>query len=109
MDPHAVLKLAGTVLAHWAALVGIASVVVHSRVPWRETAMGRHLMAYMAAIAAVFTLACIANDFGDSVWFQLLRLITFIAVPIAMTQRLVLQIRAQRVRSGEDEDAREGT
>lgn len=103
MDPHAILKLAGTVLAHWAALVGIASVVVHSRVQWRESVMGRHLMAYMAAIAAVFTLACLANDLGDSTWFQLLRLIVFIAVPIAMTQRLVLQIRAQRAGSNEDE------
>ena len=100
---HGALHLAGTMLVHWAALVGVLSVIVHARVSWRETAMGRHLMAYMTAIAAVLVLVVIANDIGDSVYFQLLRMIVFAAVPIAMTQRLVLQIRAQReVRRSDD-------
>lgn len=96
----------GTVLIHWAALVATASVVVHTRVRWRETAMGRHLMAYMTAMAVVLVLSCIANDTmppapvvttsSGSLWFQLLRLVTFVAVPAVMTQRLWLQIKIQR-------------
>jgi N-acetylglutamate synthase-like GNAT family acetyltransferase len=83
----------GTALIHWAALVGVASVVVHSRVAWRDTVMGRHLMAYMAAVAAVLVLSCVVNDVGDSAWFQAVRLVTFVAVPAVMTQRLWLQIK----------------
>jgi uncharacterized membrane protein len=85
---------AGNGLIVWAALVGTASVVVHSRVAWARTAMGRHLMAYMAVMAAV---SCIRMVLGDAWWFALLRLIVFIGVPVVMTQRLWLQIKARRV------------
>jgi hypothetical protein len=104
VDSQTLLHNLGTVLIHWAALVGVASVVMHSRVRWRETEMGRHLMAYMGAYAVVLVLSCIALDTlppappapGDSLWFQILRLVTFVAIPLVMTQRLWLQIKAQR-------------
>jgi hypothetical protein len=86
----------GSLLIFWAAAVGVASVVVHTRVDWRATAMGRHLMAYMTVIAAILVLSMIRFLFGDSWWFQLIRLAVFVGVPIVMTQRLVLQLRAQR-------------
>ena len=86
----------GTVLIHWAAAVGLLSVWAHSRVTWWHTVMGRHLMAYMGIMATVLILSCIANDIGDSWWFQLLRLVVFIGVPVVMTQRLWLQFKAQR-------------
>lgn len=86
----------GNALITWAAVVGTASVVVHARVRWRETQVGVHLMAYMAAFALVLDLSVIRLLLGDSDWFQMLRLAVFVAVPVAMTQRLWLQIRAQR-------------
>lgn len=86
----------GNVLIHWAAIVGVASVVVHARVPWQTSPMGRHLMYYMSIIAAVLVLSCIRVWFGDSWWFSTLRLLVFVGVPLVMTQRLVLQVRAQR-------------
>ena len=105
MDFQTVINLVGTGLLFWAALVGVASVVVHARVDWRATAMGRHLMGYMAALASVLVLSCIRILTGDSWWFQLLRLVAFIGIPVFMTQRLVLQLRAQRTpRSSEDKD-----
>ncbi len=87
----------GNVLIHWAAVVGAASVIVHSRVDWRASPMGRHLMFYMTAIEVVLILSCIRIDAGgDTWWFALVRLVTFIGVPLAMSQRLWLQIKAQR-------------
>jgi len=94
--PQTVLHDLGTVLIHWAALAGVLSVVAHSRVAWRDTPMGRHLMAYMSVIATVLVLSCVVNDVGDSAWFQLVRLVVFIGVPIVMTQRLWLQITIRR-------------
>jgi len=88
--------------------VGTASVVLHLRVPWWRSEMGRHLLYYMAVMALVLDLGVIRIVFGDSWWFALLRLITFIGVPAVMTQRLWLQIKAQRAsRSGSDAAAPE--
>ena len=102
------LHLLGTVLLHWAALVGVASVVVHLRVFDRHSVMSVHILGYMSAISAVLVLACIANDIGDSGWFQLLRFVVFIAVPVLMTQRLYLLVKAQRTsRHSADKDPRD--
>lgn len=90
-----ILRWIGNVLIVWAALVGTASVVVHLRVFDRRSTMSRHLLAYMTALAVVLVLSCIRILFGDTWWFALLRLVTFVAVPVFMTQRLILQIRAQ--------------
>lgn len=100
------LRLAGNILLHWAAVVGVASVVVHSRVDWRDSIMGRHLMAYMSVVAAVLVLSCIRIWTGDAWWFALLRLLVFLGVPLVMTQRLILQIRAQRAARGNDDGRR---
>lgn len=91
------MEWAGAVLITWAAVVGVASVVVHSRVPWWTTELGRHLMIYMSVIAAVLAMSAIRFFVGDAPWFQVLRFIVFIGVPLAMTQRLWLQIKAQRL------------
>lgn len=86
----------GNLLIFWSAAVGIASVAVHLRVRWWASPLGRHLLAYMTIIATVLTLSSVKIVFGDSPTFQLVRLIVFLGVPIVMTQRLVLQVRAQR-------------
>jgi hypothetical protein len=85
-----------TVLIFWGAIVGVLSVVLHARVPWRESAMGRHLMFYMAVIAAVLSLSCFRLIFTWSQeWFFVLNVVVFALVPLAMTQRLWLQWKAQ--------------
>lgn len=89
----------GNVLLICAALVCTASVVMHARVAWWRSEMGRHLMAYMAVMAATLDLGVIRSFFGDTWWFSLLRLIVFCGVPIVMVQRLWLQIKAQRATS----------
>jgi hypothetical protein len=96
-----VLRLIGDLLIYWATAVGALSVIWHARVPWRSTPMGRHLMAYMGSIAAVFLLISIRNVFGDSHWFEILRVVVFVAVPVTMTWRFWLQVKARRLDRGE--------
>ncbi len=97
MDQHqALFQLIGNGFLVWAAVAGTASVAVHLRVPWWQSVMGRHLMAYMLVFALVLDLGVVKLIVGDSGGFQLLRLITFTGVPIVMTWRLLLQIKAQR-------------
>ncbi len=97
MDQHqALFQLIGNGFLVWAALVGTASVIVHLRVPWWTSIMGRHLLAYMMVFAVVLDLGVIKLIIGDSWGFQLLRLITFTGVPVVMSWRLYLQISAQR-------------
>lgn len=83
-------------LIFWAAAVGIASVIVYSRVQWWRTQLGRHLMAYQSIVAAVLTLSSIRVYTGNTLGFELLRLVVFVGVPLVMTQRLWLLIKAQR-------------
>jgi hypothetical protein len=96
VDVEGVLRLGSVALMVWAALVGTASVIVHLRVYDPTSAVSRHLLGYMAAIAVVLDLSVLAILPGDTLWFRVIRLVAFAAVPIFMTQRLVLQIRAQR-------------
>lgn len=97
MNEHsAVFQLIGNGLVIWAALVGTASVIVHLRVFDPHSTMSRHLLVYMAAIALVLDLGVVRLAAGDSNWFQLLRLVAFVAVVLSMTQRLWLQVQAQR-------------
>lgn len=91
-----IFRWIGNGLIAWAALVATASVVAHLRVFDRRSVMSRHLLGYMTALAVVLVLACIRIFFGDTWWFALLRMVTFVAVPVFMTQRLYLQIKAQR-------------
>lgn len=95
-EHYTLLNLIGTGFLYWAALVGVASVVVHLRVWDRHSTMSTHLLLYMIVIGAVLVMSAVRNLLGDSEWFQMLRLVVFLGVPIVMTQRLVLQIRAQR-------------
>jgi len=95
-DLDAGVRLAGNVLIILSAVITSASVAMHTRVPWWRSEMGRHLMAYMAVMAAVLDLSTIKILFGDTAGFALLRLIVFIGVPLVMAWRLWLQIKAQR-------------
>lgn len=85
------------ILVVWGATVGIMSVTLHSRVRWRATEMGRHLMFYMGMIALVFVLTALRMIFTwNQNWFFLLNVIVFTGVPLAMTQRLWLQWKVYR-------------
>lgn len=104
MNTDQVAYMIGSWLLVYAAVVGTLSVIVHSQVQWRRSPMGRHLMAYMAVVALVLDLGAIRFFLGDSPAFQWLRLVVFVGIPIVMSQRLYLQIRARRESLAERSD-----
>jgi N-acetylglutamate synthase-like GNAT family acetyltransferase len=96
-----VIQAIGSVLAVGLALVLTASVVMHSIVdpPWWQTAISRHLMAYMASFAAVMDLTAVRILTGsglDSPWFGWLRTVVFATAPVVAAWRLVIQIQLHR-------------
>lgn len=94
--PKELLQFSGNILLCVSAVVATASVILHARVQWWVSQMGRHLMAYMAVMAAVLDMGTIKLIVGDSPGFALLRLVVFALVPAVMAWRVWLQIQAQR-------------
>lgn len=90
------LVLVGNGLIVLSAVLAAASLALQLRVPWWESPMGRHLVAYMAVTAVILSLAAARVLWGDSPGWQVARLVAFSALPVVLGWRLVLQVRAQR-------------
>lgn len=87
----------GDALLIYCAVVSVASVVIHAGVQprWWTNLWGTHLMVYMVALAGTFVLAAVRIVAGaslDTPWFAGLRLVVFLLIPVAMTQRLAIQV-----------------
>jgi len=91
-----VLHLIGNGLLYWAAAVGTASVVFHLTGPWWTSPMGRHLGAYMGALAAVLGLVAVRNLLGPFPGYPVARTVVFALIPVVMTRQLWLQIQVRR-------------
>jgi len=87
------MQAISNLLLYWAALVGIASAIFHMTGPWWTSPMGRHLAAYMWALALVLCLVGIRNLLGPFPGYQVMRIVVFAAIPIVMTRQLWLQIK----------------
>lgn len=96
MNEVYVLTAIRLLLYVWCTVVAVASVAVHMRTDWRKTLFGRHLMYYMGTLALVFTAGLAGILFREYLAFQIIWTIIFSALPPVMTQRLLLQLRAQR-------------
>lgn len=104
MGLQTLLNLIGTVFYVAMCLIGTASVIAHARVLWRQSRMGVHLMIYMGSFALTLDLGLVKLIIGDSLGFQMLRLVAFALLPFAMGQRLWLQLQAQRKLKGSGTD-----
>lgn len=78
----------GNWLLFAAAFPATLAPVAYARVPWRRTTLGRHLMVYMVSLAVVFDLGVIRLTVGRTWWFDVLRLIAFGFVVLALWWRL---------------------
>lgn len=94
--------LIGSVLAVAATLQALEFIVAyHMKTTghWRDSAMGWHVMSFMAAIASVLLLASIRFivvellDRSLPLWFEWLRLATFASVPVVLAWRRLLLAR----------------
>ncbi len=98
------LRLLGSGLIVVSTLLALEWVIAYHRLTggqWRHNEMGRHLMAFEGALAAVLTLSSIrivTDLFGypDPAWFQALRLIVFVSIPVVFVWRRWLLAKAQQ-------------
>jgi hypothetical protein len=98
------METIGNVLLIVSALINLEVIYTYNRLTggaWRDTSMGRHVMAYMTVTALILTLASIRFivlwfDQSDPVWFQVLRAITYIALPIIFLWRRQIIVKVHR-------------
>jgi hypothetical protein len=88
-----VIRVLGDLLIYAAAIPATASVVAYWPKPWLTDPVSKHLMAYMAVIAAILDLWVIRIAFGDSLFFIILRLVVVAFLPVVLWWRLILQLR----------------
>jgi hypothetical protein len=92
----------GNVLVHLTTLLAWAFIVLyHLSAPWWRTEAGKHVMAFMAALAAVLTLSSLRLATGAPAqtepvtWFTWLRVLVFASVPAVIGWRVAILWRAQ--------------
>lgn len=103
------IRLLGDTLVVLSAILCWVFVVAYHRLTggaWRRSEAGRHLMAMKTVFGLVLTLAVVRLAGLDSVWFALLRTITFLGVPIVLIWRLAMLVRAQRPQVEVEEEQR---
>lgn len=94
----------GTIFLVLAAALATEWVIAYHRKTggrWRSGPMGRHLMAFMASIAAVLTLGAVHEivvvilGYNDPTWFRVLRTAALGSIPAVILWRRILLARAQ--------------
>lgn len=87
------------------ALVAIAAVeawafvvLYHFRTQghWRDSRLGRHLMSFVAVVAALLTLALVSRAWGPLAWLVWVALGLYIALDYVIGRRVYLMLRATR-------------
>lgn len=89
------------VVATLQALEWVVAYHRQTRGAWRKREMGRHLMAFMAAIAIVLAFATTSRflhalGYMNPVWFDWLRVAVFVSIPAVLLWRRLLLAHAQR-------------
>ncbi len=89
----------GTFLVYFSTFEALLFIVLYHRLAaWWKSEAGRHVMSFMAIIAAVLVLSSLRALLGaslDTPWFQWLRVAVFVGVPVVIGWRIRLLIRAQ--------------
>jgi hypothetical protein len=90
----------GNYLLIVAAFPATLSVIMYMRVPWQKSQLGRHLFLYMLATAIVLDLSVWRIFFTglDHFAFLLVRIAAFLFLIFVLWWRLVVVVRAQRIR-----------
>jgi len=91
-----VTTIVGNVLLVISALIATAFVTVyHLSALWWRSPDGRHVMAFMAALALVLDLAVLRLFVGHPEWFETVRTFTFVVIPIVLGWRFSILLKAQ--------------
>src|SRR3954452_844782 len=81
------VTLVGNILLILSTIPAVMSVVVYTRVDWKASHLGRHVMSYMVVIAAVLVLSVIRIFGFDSWWFEWIRVGTYAGIPVVLWWR----------------------
>lgn len=99
------IRLVGSILVLVAAVQALEWLYAYHRQTsggWRKSEVGRHLMAFGAAIAAVLTLAAVRIVFVDFLhgseptWYRGFRVAVFAAIPFVLAWQRWLFVKVQR-------------
>jgi hypothetical protein len=98
------LALAGNALLCVSTGLILACIVAYSfttRGGWRDSEVGRHLMAFMASEGSILVLGVvrlITESLGwpDPDWFRGLRVLVFVTLPVVIAWRLRIILKAAR-------------
>ena len=78
------------------SILGAAFVVVyHLRTRWWKSAIGRHMMSFMAGLTAIIALALISNFYPEMPGRALLRILCWTLIPALFGWRLVILLRVK--------------
>lgn len=65
---------------------------------WHDSALGRHLMSFVADLAALLSLALAARIWGPHLWISIAALVLYAGLDYVIWRRYVLMLQATRDR-----------
>lgn len=85
----------------------IAFIVLYvSRANWKATPVGRHLLYFMVALAAVLVIRFFRSFWPEVVWLMWVQVATFASLVAVVWQRVFLLVRSLRASEEEDINGR---
>lgn len=101
------MELAENIIIFASAIIAVEWVFAYhwkSRGDWRVTNMGRHLMVFMASLAAILSMIAVETLIEDVLsggmpgWWEWLELVVITSLPFVLAWRRVVLYQAQRTR-----------
>jgi hypothetical protein len=96
MTTFEILRIVARVEVVLATLPLLGCVWMILKTPWRETPLGKHLMAFTTSLAAVFFLTILSWPLRGSIGFMIVYVVVFTTLPIVMWWRFAEQWKAHR-------------
>lgn len=86
----------GLGLLYYSAIVAVASVAAYAVMHpgWRRSGDGHHVMSYMASVALILGVWTAGAFFDTPPWWQSVRLVAFMTLPVVLTWRLILIVQS---------------
>jgi hypothetical protein len=100
MDAAVADRVAGVLGMLMLAGVILFLVLYYSLSQWRGSALGRHMLYFMVALALVLIIRTISFYWPGLAWLSYVRIFTYSLLTLAIWQRVYLLVRALRGADG---------
>lgn len=98
-------EVMATIFVAIGAALAWAFVVLYSRIEWRSTHEGRHIMGFTLMVAIILTLAVEVRIFGPYPGLQIVAVLLYGWLVYLLASRVRLLLRAQRERKRDRQDS----